>query len=117
LLRKRAPSVQTLESRIAEYPDDLLARYQLNAVRLVTDDYPGAMAELLEIVRRDRGFQDGVGRRGLLAIFALLGSDRGRAPLSGAVAGGTALNEFGRAPGFLHAARYFLVGIAPRVMF
>lgn len=48
------------------------ARYQLSALELVEEDYEGAMEQLLEIMRRDRGFRDDVGRNGLLAIFGIL---------------------------------------------
>lgn len=48
------------------------ARYQLSALELVEEDYEGAMEQLLEIMRRDRGFRDDVGRNSLLAIFGIL---------------------------------------------
>lgn len=51
------------------------ARYQLSALKLVEDDYEGAMEQLLEIMRRDRGFCDVVGRNGLLAIFGILSNN------------------------------------------
>ena len=62
------------------------ARYQLSALKLVEDDYEGAMGQLLEIMRRDRGFRDDVGRNGLLAIFGILSNkgplvERYRSPL------------------------------------
>ena len=41
-------------------------RYQLASVRLRADDLENAMAELLEIARRDRSFRNDIGRRGLL---------------------------------------------------
>ena len=33
------------------------------------------MDQLLEIVRRDRGFEDDIGRKTLLSVFNLLGGD------------------------------------------
>ncbi len=33
------------------------------------------MAELLEIARRDRGFRHDIGRRGLVALFDMLGTE------------------------------------------
>ena len=48
------------------------ARYQLSALKLVEDDHEGPMEQLLEIMRRNRGFRDDVGRNGLLAIFGIL---------------------------------------------
>jgi putative thioredoxin len=64
---------EQLEARVSAQADDLEARYRLGAARLVADDYAAAMAQLYEILCRDRSFRDDIGRRGLLAIFAILG--------------------------------------------
>ncbi|MHB1245014.1 MAG: tetratricopeptide repeat protein [Sulfuriferula sp.] len=63
-----------LKQRITQDTNDLEARYQLAAVFLVADNMDSAMAELLEIVRRDRGFRQDIGRRGLVSLFDLLGA-------------------------------------------
>lgn len=70
-----APSAANLEQTIARHPDDLDARYQLSAVRVVQDDYEAAMAQLLEIVRHDAQYRLQIGRKGLLAIFEMLGEE------------------------------------------
>jgi putative thioredoxin len=70
-----APSEDALRDAIAADAGDLEARYQLSAVRLVANDYDGAMEQLLEIARRERGFRQDAGRSGLLAIFELLGDE------------------------------------------
>ena len=75
LAARQAPEQQILEQQVAEQADNLEVRYQLCAVRLIKDDYEGAMELLLEIMRRDSGFRNGVGRSGLLAIFNLLGNE------------------------------------------
>jgi putative thioredoxin len=67
-----AADEQTLEQAIEADSADLEARYQLSALKLFDDDYEGAMEQLLEIMRRDRGFRDDVGHNGLLAIFGIL---------------------------------------------
>ena len=64
-----------LERDIAAEPDKTVARYQLSAIRLLQNDYAGAMEQLLEIVRRDRAFREDAGRKGLIAIFNMLGSE------------------------------------------
>ena len=71
----KAPGKQILEKDIAERPENLEARYQLSALKLLEDDYEGAMELLLEIMRKDSGFRKGAGRNGLLAIFNLLGNN------------------------------------------
>lgn len=70
-----APPAAELEQAIAANPDNLEARYQLGAVKLVASDYDTAMQQLLEIAQRDRGFRNDAGRNGLLALFDLLGDE------------------------------------------
>jgi len=70
-----APEIEVLERDIEAEPDKTVARYQLSALRLLRNDYAGAMEQLLEIVRRDRAFRDDAGRKGLIAIFKMLGND------------------------------------------
>jgi putative thioredoxin len=41
----------------------------------LADEYTGAMEQLLEIVRRDRTSRDDAGRKGLIAIFNMLGHE------------------------------------------
>ena len=69
-----APPLADLEARITQNPDDLDAHYQRAAVLLASDDFAGAMEELLFIARTDRGFRHDIGRTSLLALFDLLGS-------------------------------------------
>ena len=64
-----------LRARLAADPGDLAARLDLARLLAARQEYREAMEELLEIVRRDRGFQDDVGRRTLLQVFNLLGTD------------------------------------------
>ena len=75
---RAAPAPEALEQAIAARPDDLEARYRLGAARLMRDDYEGALAQLLEIARRDPSFRGGAGRNGLLALFGLLGEQDAR---------------------------------------
>lgn len=70
-----APSAQSLQARLDADPADCEARYQMAALKLTMDDFEGALAELLEITRRDRAFRSDAGRKGLIALFSLLGDD------------------------------------------
>jgi len=70
-----APGIEILERDILAEPDKSVARYQLSAVKLLQNDYAGAMEQLLEIVRRDRAFREDAGRKGLIAIFNMLGNE------------------------------------------
>ncbi|MEN8133547.1 MAG: tetratricopeptide repeat protein [Pseudomonadota bacterium] len=77
LAARKAPNKRTLEKQVRENTDDLEARYQLCALKLIGDDYQGAMDLLLEILQKDRQFRNGIAADGLLAIFKLLG-DKGK---------------------------------------
>ncbi|HKK06374.1 MAG TPA: tetratricopeptide repeat protein [Gammaproteobacteria bacterium] len=68
-----APSPEALAAHLEQAPEDSRARHRLAAQLLFRDDYAGALDQLLELVRRDREFDDGAGRRGMLAIFHVLG--------------------------------------------
>jgi putative thioredoxin len=70
-----APDRQLLERRIAENPKDCEARMQFAARLVLEQDYQNAMDQLLEVVRRDRGYGDDAGRRTLLDVFSLLGDN------------------------------------------
>jgi putative thioredoxin len=70
-----APPETELLAALEAQPDRLDLRLALAARRLVADDYQGAMDQLAEIHRLDPGFGDGIGRRGLLAVFAHLAAD------------------------------------------
>ena len=69
-----APAMATLEQALVVNPNDHQARYQLSAYQILGGDYETAMEHLLELMRRDRGFGDDAGRKGLVAIFTLLGN-------------------------------------------
>ena len=60
-----------LKSRIAEAPDDLGARLTLARGYAARNEYELALSELLQIVRRDRNFEQGAARRLMVSIFAL----------------------------------------------
>jgi putative thioredoxin len=62
-----------LQARIAADENDLEARLQLAKLWVAASNYEPAMEQLLEIVRRDRGFEDDIGRKTLLDVFNLLG--------------------------------------------
>lgn len=69
-----APDHAVLEQRIAQNGNDLEARDQLAARLALAGDAEGALEQYLEILRRDRRYGDEAGRKGLLAMFELLGN-------------------------------------------
>ena len=70
-----APDIDVLLKRIEEEPDNCLAREQLSAHYKLRGDFAAAMDQLLEIVKRDRNYNDDAGRIELLKIFEMLGDD------------------------------------------
>jgi putative thioredoxin len=62
-----------LRARVAANENDLEARLKLANLLVAAGQYEAGMDQLLEIVRRDRGYEDDIGRKTLLSVFDLLG--------------------------------------------
>ncbi|WP_186092434.1 thioredoxin [Burkholderia gladioli] len=65
------PPTDALEQRIAADANDLEARFDLAQMLIAHRQYEGALVQLLEIVQRDRGFKDDVGRKTMVSVFEL----------------------------------------------
>ncbi len=63
----------SLRSRIAEQPDDMAARMQLANQLVAAGRHQEGLEELLEMVRRDRAWNEEAARKAILAVFSLLG--------------------------------------------
>lgn len=66
---------RALFDRLEQSPPDLSAHFQAAALYLLRDDYEAALKALIVILRHNRNYDDGIARRGLLAIFDTLGGD------------------------------------------
>ncbi|MDP3032431.1 MAG: tetratricopeptide repeat protein, partial [Rhodocyclaceae bacterium] len=64
--------VAALQAAVADKPDALDARLQLANALAVGQDYRGAFEQLIEIVRRDRSWNEEAGRKTMLTLFKLL---------------------------------------------
>lgn len=64
--------VAQLQARLAAAADDHAARLQLAQGLALRQDYRGALENLLEIVRRDRQWNEQAGRKEMLKLFTLL---------------------------------------------
>jgi putative thioredoxin len=64
-----------LVQNVETHPDDLQARLALAGNRLLANAFEDAMNQLLDIARRDRDYRYDIGRRGLVALFGLLGAE------------------------------------------
>ncbi len=65
------PPIEELERRLARDPGDLQARLDLADQAVAMRDYPHALHHLLEIVKRDRNFEEDAGRLRMVAIFEM----------------------------------------------
>jgi putative thioredoxin len=72
-LKKAAagPDGRQLQARVEADPADLQARLALAQWHIARREFEPALAQLIEVVERDRAFADDVGRRTMLAVFDL----------------------------------------------
>ena len=77
---QNAPPEEELKSRIMQNPKDWDAQLNLAVISLVQGHIETALEILLEIVRQDRSFKDDVGRKTLIKVFDMLGSDNELVP-------------------------------------
>ena len=69
------PDLNDIEQRLAQNPHDLEALQQKSHHLSAQGNYEDAMECLLTIMRVDRSFDEDAGRKGLLAIFDMLGGE------------------------------------------
>ncbi len=70
-----AGDADDLAARIAANPADLAARLKLAHLNIAQHQHAAAFDQLLDIVRRDRKFEDDIARKTMLQVFSVLGSD------------------------------------------
>ena len=71
-LLRNAPPRETLLAAIATQPDDLTARHLLGVQEIVSGDAAAGLEQFMEMLRRDRQFQDGLPRNALIDAFRIL---------------------------------------------
>jgi len=70
----KPPTPTALLSRVVEAPQDLAARLELAEYYIGFKDWEPALEQLIEIVQRDRAFQEDIGRRRMVEVFDLASS-------------------------------------------
>ena len=70
-----AGDIDELRQKVEADPADLAARLKLAAVLITRQEFEAAMQQYLEVMGRDRSFEDDAGRQGLLSVFEMLGND------------------------------------------
>ncbi len=71
-LLQNAPPPETLEAAIAADPADLRARHLLGVHRIVAGDAEAGLEQFLEMLRRDRDFEEGLPRKALIDAFRIV---------------------------------------------
>jgi putative thioredoxin len=66
------PDGAELKAQVQADPANLAARLDLAKVLIARREYEPALEQLMEIVRRDRGFEDDIGRKTMLSVFDLM---------------------------------------------
>ena len=69
------PPMAEIEQRLAQNPGDLESLLHKSRHLTAQGDYDNAMECLLEVMRRDRAYEDDAGRKGLLELFDMLGGE------------------------------------------
>ena len=67
-----APPVDVLEAALARDPADLRARHLLGVHHIVGGRAEAGLEQFLEMLRRDRGFEDGLPRKALIEAFRVV---------------------------------------------
>ncbi|CAN7221115.1 thioredoxin [Pseudoxanthomonas sp. LjRoot143] len=72
---KDAPAPDALRSAVAANADDLRARHLLGVHALVAGDSEAALEQFLEMLKRDRAYEDGLARKSLIDAFRVIEDD------------------------------------------
>ncbi len=72
---KEAGDPNELKQRLEQDPDDLDAMLKLSNFMTASGDYQQAMELLMKIMIKDRAFEGGAARQGLIDIFDMLGHE------------------------------------------
>ncbi len=71
-LLKDAPPTEVLDAAIAANPDDLRARHLLGVQQLLAGKSQAALEQFLEMLRRNRGYEDNLPKKSLIDAFRVI---------------------------------------------
>ncbi|MDT8387478.1 MAG: thioredoxin [Thiogranum sp.] len=70
-----APSPASLQKMLDADPARSEPRYQLAVSQALAGNYDSALDNLMELLKRDRGYRDGIAQRAMVALLTLLGNE------------------------------------------
>ena len=74
-LAQGTPDLAALEAKVRADPADSAARRELAARYVLAGPHASALEQFMDLMRRDPQFEDEAGRKGLIAIFEMLGNE------------------------------------------
>ncbi len=74
-LAQGTPDLAALEAKVRADPADSAARRELAARYVLAGAHESALEQFMDLMRRDPQFEDEAGRKGLIAIFEMLGNE------------------------------------------
>ncbi len=72
---ENAPPLEQLQANLESNPDDSLSRYQLATQLIHQEEYQQGLEQLLQLLQKDRAFQDNAAQKTLISTFTLLGDE------------------------------------------
>ena len=69
-------SEEELKARLSKDPNNVPCRYALASLYASKQRYAQALDEFLEVVRRDRSYNEDGARKAMLAIFTIVGEEQ-----------------------------------------
>jgi putative thioredoxin len=70
-----AENLAALREKAKSEPDSIAARFELAQALAGAEKYEEALKEFLDVIKRDREFQEDGARKAMVQIFEVLGSD------------------------------------------
>ena len=70
-----APELEDLHQQLKDRPDDLTMLFQLCSLKMMQSDFSEAMAVLLQIIKQDYSWRNGIASLCLRGLFIMLGKE------------------------------------------
>ncbi|RKZ69846.1 MAG: co-chaperone YbbN [Gammaproteobacteria bacterium] len=72
---QKAPELEELLKQIKDKPDDLAVLFQISSHKMMQSDFSAAMAILLQIIKLDYSWRDGIASLCMRGLFIMLGKE------------------------------------------